>query len=58
MEIKARKQITSLDLRAMKEVALGLGKEWRGGMVIHQGDSIKKIDEPNIWAVPSRRLFI
>jgi len=31
MEIKARKQITPSDLKAMKEVALGLGKEWRGG---------------------------
>lgn len=58
MEIKARKQITSSDLRAMKEVALGLGKEWQGGMVIYQGNPIKKIAEPNIWAVPSRRLFI
>ena len=58
MEIKARKQISSSDLRAMKEVALGLGKEWRGGMVIYQGNSIKKIAEPNIWTVPSRRLFI
>lgn len=58
MEIKALKQITPSDVRAMKEVALGLGKEWRGGMVIYQGNSIKKINEPNIWALPSRRLFI
>lgn len=58
MEIKARKQITPSDLKAMKEVALGLGKEWRGGIVIYQGNSIKKIAEPNIWAVPSRRLFV
>ncbi len=58
MEIKGRKQIASSDLRPMKEIAHGLGKEWQGGVLIYQGDSIKKIDEPNIWAIPSRRLFI
>jgi predicted AAA+ superfamily ATPase len=58
MEIKARKLITPADYRAMKEVAFGLGNEWRGGLVIYQGNIIKKIAEPNIWAIPSRRLFI
>jgi hypothetical protein len=58
MEIKARKLITPSDYRAMKEVALGLGNEWRGGLVIYQGNITKKIGEPNIWIVPSRRLFI
>lgn len=58
MEIKARKSIVSADLRALKEVASGLGKEWQGGMVIYQGNSVKKIAEPNIWIIPSRRLFI
>jgi predicted AAA+ superfamily ATPase len=58
MEIKARKLITPSDYRAMKEVALGLGNEWRGGLVIYQGNITKKIGEPNIWAIPSRRLFI
>ncbi len=58
MEIKARKQIASSDLRPMKEIAQGLRKMWQGGILIYQGDSIKKIDEPNIWAIPSRRLFI
>jgi len=58
MEIKARKQITPSDLKAMKEVALGLERSGGGGIVIYQGNSIKKIAEPNIWAVPSRRLFV
>jgi len=53
MEIKARKQITSLDLRAMKEVALGLGKEWQGGMVIYQGNPIKKMQSQTFG--PSHR---
>ena len=43
MEIKARKLITPADYRAMKEVAFGLGNEWRGGLVIYQGNIIKKM---------------
>ena len=58
MEIKARKEVAKTDLRAMKEIAEHLGNAWRGGVVIYQGDAIKKLTEPGIWAVPSRRLFI
>lgn len=58
MEIKARKMISATDIRPMKEVAAKLKKEWRGGLVIYLGDEIKKLSEPDIWAVPSRRLFI
>jgi len=57
MEIKARTAVASADLRAMREVAKVLGKEWRGGLVVYLGNTIQKIGEPNVWAVPSRRLF-
>lgn len=57
MEIKAQKSTSWTNLRAMKEVASGLGSEWRGGLFIYQGNILKKIAEPNIWAIPSRRLF-
>lgn len=57
MEIKARQTISSSDLRPLKEIADGLGKNWRGGLVIYQGNEIKKVTEPDIWAIPSRRLF-
>jgi len=57
MEIKSRKVISSSDIRSLKEVARGLGNKWRGGLIIYQGNEIKKISEPAIWAVPSRRLF-
>jgi predicted AAA+ superfamily ATPase len=57
MEIKGQKSTLGTNLKAMKEVALSLGKEWRGGLFIYQGDTLKKIAEPNIWAVPSKRLF-
>jgi uncharacterized protein len=58
MEIKSRKVFSATDTKAMKEVAKALGHEWRGGLVVYPGHEIKKIAEPNIWAVPSRRLFI
>lgn len=58
MEIKARKVISNKDLRPLKEVAFGLKDKWRLGLVVYQGNEIKKIAEPNIWAIPSRRLFI
>lgn len=57
MEIKSRQIISGKDLRPLKEIAVGLGPKWRGGLVIYQGNKIEKITEPNIWAVPSRRLF-
>lgn len=58
MEIKAQKSTLGANLTAMKAVASGLGREWRGGLFIYQGAAVKKIAEPNIWAIPSRRLFI
>lgn len=58
IEIKSRKTLANLDHSSLKEVALKLGSAWRGGLVVYQGDEIKKISEPSIWAVPSRRLFI
>jgi hypothetical protein len=58
MEIKARETVTPSDTRPLRDVAHGLGEAWRGGIVIYRGHEIRKIAEPSIWAVPSRRLFI
>lgn len=57
-EIKARKKLASTDITPMKKISKGLGDLWKGGLVIYKGDEISKIGEPNIWAVPSYRLFI
>lgn len=57
MEIKGRRIISARDITALKEIARGLKGQWKGGLVVYQGNEIKKIAEPNIWAVPSRRLF-
>lgn len=58
MEVKSREVLADKDIRPMKEVAKALGKEWRGGIIAYQGAEIRKLAEPDIWAVPSRRLFI
>lgn len=58
IEIKSRKTYAEADLRAMKEISQRLGKEWRGGLLVNQGSVLRKIEEPNIWVIPSRRLFI
>jgi predicted AAA+ superfamily ATPase len=58
VEIKGRKMIARSDFRPMKEIAAALKKKWIGGLVIYRGDEIRKLSEPEIWAVPSRRLFI
>jgi predicted AAA+ superfamily ATPase len=58
MEIKSRETLANADLRPLRDVAAGLGSEWRGGIVIYRGKEIRKIAEPSIWAVPSHRLFI
>ena len=58
MEIKPRKVYAESNLRAMKEVARNLGKAWRGGLLVNRGNVLRKIEEPNIWVIPTRRLFI
>ncbi len=58
VEIKGRKKVVPADAGPMKEIAAALGKNWKGGLVVYQGDEIVKVAAPEIWAVPSRRLFI
>ena len=57
IEIKSRSNISGKDIRSMRDLAGGLGKRWRGGMVVYLGNKIFQIAKPNIWAVPSRRLL-
>jgi len=57
-EIKSRRELVVSDIKSMKEVASKLGARWQGGIVVYQGREIKKLSDPHIWAVPSRRLFV
>lgn len=57
LEIKSHTNIIKKDLRSLKEISSKLKDEWLGGIVIYNGNAIKRIAEPNIWAIPSWRLF-
>lgn len=57
MEIKARSAVSDKDTRRLKLIAEALSSNWLGGIVIYLGDTIKPLASPDIWAVPSRRLF-
>jgi predicted AAA+ superfamily ATPase len=58
MEIKSRTQVVPSDVTAMKQIAGILKNEWIGGLVVYRGDRIINMAEPDIWAVPSFRLFL
>jgi hypothetical protein len=57
IEIKSRAALASKDIRSLKMVAEKLGERWQGGMVVYKGNEIKHLAEPDIFAVPSYRLF-
>lgn len=57
IEIKSRNTYAKKDCTALREVALQLGDKWLGGIIIYNGNSIAKIIDPNIWAIPSWRIF-
>lgn len=57
MEIKARKTLAAKDASGLKEIASAIGRKWRGGLIIYSGDEVKQVASPQIWAVPSHRLF-
>ena len=57
LEIKSSKKLSSSDYNPLKKIASKLKTEWLGGICVYQGNKIEKIAEPNIWAIPSYRLF-
>jgi predicted AAA+ superfamily ATPase len=57
MEIKNRPEVGLRDARHLRALASELGPRWLGGLVLHRGSRIEALGEPNIWAMPSWRLF-
>jgi hypothetical protein len=57
IEAKAGAKLGASDWRPLREVGEALGSRWRGGLVVHRGPSIQRLDQ-NIWAVPADRLFV
>ena len=57
LEVKNRAQASTRDLRGLRDLAVGLGERWRGGMVVTHGGVIERLDERHdIWSMPLHRL--
>jgi uncharacterized protein len=57
IEAKSAERLGAADCRALREVGRSLGSAWRGGLVVHGGAKIERLEE-NIWAVPVDRLLV
>lgn len=58
IEIKNRNSIAKSDFSNLKKISEYLGSRWIGGIILYTGDVIEKVGEPDIWAVPTRRLLV
>lgn len=58
IEIKSRDKVYAQDTKALTKLATELGDSWLGGLLVYRGDVIKKIAEPDIWAIPSWQLLM
>jgi predicted AAA+ superfamily ATPase len=57
IEIKSRPTVSEKDAASLRAIAQTLPGKWLGGLVLYTGDRITRIDSPDIWGLPSRRLF-
>lgn len=57
IEIKSRNTVSTKETLNLRILAEKLQKQWLGGLLIYRGDEIKRLDDFNIWAIPSYRLF-
>lgn len=55
--LKAREHIRGKDIHALQTIARRAGENWKGGLVVYTGRQMTLLAKPDIWAVPSRRLF-
>ena len=56
-EVKSSKSIAPKDYKALRQLGEKLKDRWLGGILIYNGNEIKKLCEPNVWAIPIRRLL-
>ncbi len=58
VEIKGRTRADPSDTRSLRSLAQALGPRWRGGMVVHRGRELVRLDEAlDLWAMPVHRLL-
>lgn len=58
IKIKNRSSIAKSDFSNLKKISEYLGSRWIGGIILYTGDVIEKVAEPDIWAVPTKRLLV
>jgi hypothetical protein len=57
IEAKSGERLGPAGQRTLREVGAALGGAWRGGLVVHSGPKLEKL-EKGIWAVPVGRLLV
>jgi len=56
IEIKTARKLTTSDTTPLRRLAETFKAQWRGGLVVYQGQTLEKIAN-QLWAVPVARLF-
>jgi uncharacterized protein len=57
IEAKAGELLGTARRRALRDVGRSLAGDWRGGLIVHGGTKLERL-EPNLWAVPVERLLV
>ncbi len=58
IEIKNRPRVAARDFKNLKALAMALGDEWKGGMVVYTGMELEEVSgDHGIWAVPIHMLI-
>jgi len=57
IEIKNRGRAHRSDTRSLRALATAFGDEWLGGLVVHRGSGLTRLDaQASVWAMPIHRL--
>lgn len=56
LEVKTSRHANAAQVASLRRVAGQFGEQWRGGLLVYQGNHLQRLD-PNLWAVPAARLL-
>ncbi len=56
LEVKTNRHVNSGQAASLRRLAAQIDANWRGGIVVYQGNTIEKLDD-NLWAIPASRLL-
>jgi uncharacterized protein len=57
IEAKTAKRPGPASWRALRELGEALGEQWRGGLLVYPGSSLRRLAK-DLWAVPVERLLV